>query len=513
MSTTTAISSPRIALAGCFHETNTFAATPTDESTFRATRGWFVGSELLDAYRGTHTVMGGMIDAAATHEIELVPIFGAFATPAGTVTRRAFDTITDQVVDGLERAGHLDGLLLELHGAMVVEDDPDPETSLLRSIRAVLGPLPIATVTDLHANMTPERITHIDVLVGYRTNPHVDTREAGVEAVGHLTRLVREGRRTTVRHGSVPVVAAPIAQSTSELPLRRSIETARDLEQRHGMCNVSVHGGYAFADVAHAGVSFTVTAPADRGDQADEILATLRRQAWDHREEFAVALPDTEAAIHTAVEHLRLHGGPVAVTDTGDNINGGGPGDTTWLLRAALDQVDAPVAATLWDPAAVAAARDAGIGGTFTASLGGRAEALGGAPLDGPATVRYIGDGRFVNAGPMSEGARVSMGPTAVVSFGRADVVLQSVPVQPNDLEVFRSVGLDPADYGVVLLKGAAAVRAGWEAVVTSFVDAGTPGVTDCDLDRLPYQHLRPVWPLNAAAAPTDLPTTSEDRP
>lgn len=513
MSTSPASSRPRIALAGCFHETNTFAATPTDEATFRGTRGWFVGSELLDAYQGTRTVMGGMIDAAATHGIELVPIFGAFATPAGTVTRPAFDTITTRVMDGLEQAGQLDALLLELHGAMVVEDDPDPETSLLRDIRATLGHLPIATVTDLHANMTPERVTYLDVLVGYRTNPHVDTYEAGVEAVGHLVHLVRDGRRTTVRHGSVPIVAAPIAQSTAEVPLRRSIETARDLERRDGMFNVTVHGGYAFADVAHAGLSFTVTAPADRGDQADEILTTLRRQAWDHRAEFAVALPDTDAAIRTAVGHLELHGGPVAVTDTGDNINGGGPGDTTWLLRAALDQVDAPIATTLWDPAAVAAAREAGVGGTFPASLGGRAEALGGAPLQGRATVRYVGDGRFVNAGPMSEGAQVTMGPTAVVSFGRANVVLQSVPVQPNDPELFRSVGLDPADHALVLLKGAAAVRAGWEAVVTAFVDAGTPGVTDCDLDRLPYRHLRPVWPLSAHAAPTDLPGTSEGRP
>lgn len=488
---------PRVAVVGCFHETNTFASRTTDEAAFHRKGGWLAGAELVDAYAGTRTVVGGMLDLAPSLGFEPVPVFGAYATPAGMVTRAAFDRITEQIIDGLQPAGTLDGLLLELHGAMVVENEPDPETRLLERIRRTIGDLPVVAVTDLHANMTGARVRHLDALVGYRTNPHVDTYEAGVRAAEHLQQLMAGELPTVVVHRAVPMLAAPIAQRTDTEPLHGLLEAAQDLEHRYGMIDVTVHAGFAHADVAHAGLSFTVTAPADRSDRADEVLGRLCTQAWEHRHEFEVTLPDTDDAVRKAAARFEQAGGPVAVTDTGDNINGGGPGDTTWLLRAALEHLTEPVAATLWDPAAVTAARGAGVGGRFEANLGGKAESLGGAPLVGEAIVRWLGDGEFVNRGPMASGARVSMGPTAVVGFGRADIVLQSLPVQPNDPEMFRSVGLRPADYPLILLKGAAAVRAGWGPLVSAFVDAATPGVTDCDLRRLPYRARRGAWPLD----------------
>jgi microcystin degradation protein MlrC len=491
---------PRIGLAGCFHETNTFANRRTDVAAFRAVRGWHVGQELLEAYAGTRTVMGGMVNGAREYGFELVPLFGAYGTPAGVVTRGAFEAIVLRLVDGFAEAGALDGLLLELHGAMVVEGDPDPETTLLTAIRETVDDLPLVAVTDLHANMTAERVKLLDALVGYRTNPHVDTYESGAAAAGHLSRLVRDGVETTLLHRSVPVLPVPIAQRTAEVPLLRLLATAREQERQHRLLNVTVHGGYAYADVSHAGVSFTVTALADQVPQAQKVLDVLAMQAWEHRSEFAVELPEASAAVQQASQLYRRHGRPVAIADTGDNINGGGPGDGTWLLRAALEGADARVAATLWDPSAVEIAKTIGVGGTFAAELGGKAEALSGEPLRGQATVRWLGEGTFVNTGPMASGARVTMGPAAVVEIGHAHVILQSLPVQPNDPEMFRAVGLHPEEQALILLKGAAAIRAGWAPIVSGFVDAGTPGVTDCDVRRLPYQTLRAVWPLDPGA-------------
>jgi microcystin degradation protein MlrC len=500
---------PRIGLAGCFHETNTFASNVTDVAAFRASRGWYLGAELLEAYDGTRTVMGGMIDGATDHGFELVPVFGAFATPAGIVTQTAFEEITGQLIDGLRRASPLDGLLLELHGAMVVEGDPDPETTLLTAIRETIGDLPLVAVTDLHANMTAERVNLLDALVGYRTNPHVDTYESGADAAAHLSRLLNGELETKLLHRAVPVLAAPIAQRTADVPLLRLLATAREEERRHRLLDVTVHGGYAYADVPHAGLSFTVTAAIDQLEQADEVLVLLARQAWERRSEFAVELPEAPAAIQQASQLYRRHGRPIAIADTGDNINGGGPGDATWLLRAALEGADARIAATLWDPSAVEIAKTIGVGGTFAAELGGKAEALSGEPLRGQATVRWLGEGTFVNTGPMASGARVTMGPAAVVEIGHAHVILQSLPVQPNDPEMFRAVGLHPEEQALILLKGAAAIRAGWAPIVSGFVDAGTPGVTDCDVRRLPYQTLRAVWPLDPGA--TLSPTTNEE--
>jgi microcystin degradation protein MlrC len=219
----------------------------------------------------------------------------------------------------------------------------------------------------------------------------------------------------------------------------------------------------------------------------------LTYPAWDPpARELAVTAVREAAALATKRR------GPVGVADTGDNINGGSPGDTTWLLHAASTYPEIRVASTLTDPGSVAAAESAGVGGRFDAELGGKAEPSSGDPVRGEAMVRWVGDGTFVNTGPMARGARVSMGRAAVVRIGNADIILQSSAVQPNDPAMFRAVGLDPGDYQLILLKGAAALGAGWFPITSGFVDAGTPGITDVDLRRLPYRHAR-SWPLDTA--------------
>lgn len=495
----------RVGLLACFHETNTFVDRPTDRAAFERRPGWLLGQELVDTFAGTKTVVGGMLAEAERRRLELVPIFGAYATPAGPVPAATFQGILEEIASGLDRAGHLDGLLVELHGAMVVEGDDDPETRLLRSLREQLGSAaPIVAVTDLHANMTPARTELVDALVGYRTNPHIDTFERGVDAARHLDRLLGASDRLVIRHRRVPVLAAPIAQRTDDEPLRGLLASARELERRYGLIDVTLHGGYAYSDVRHAGMSLTVTAASGAATEVDEVLDQLTERAWTSRHEFLVDLPDAPTAVARARAMFEGEGGPVAMADTGDNINGGGPGDTTWLLEAALDGSPGRVAATLWDPQTVEEAHAVGAGARFTAHLGGKSAQLSGAPLRHEVTVRHLGGGEFTNTGPMAHGARVTMGKTAVVSIGdAADVILQSLPVQPNDPEMFRSVGFSLDDYALVLLKGAAAIRAGWSPLVTGFIDVGTRGVTDCDLQRLPYQNLTDVWPLEPVPAPT----------
>ena len=502
----TTVSNPRVALAGVFHETNTFASSRTDIPAFERRSGWLEGEQLRAAYAGTRTVVGGMLDQVARRELEVVPVFGAYATPSGMVTSAAFETIVARLCEGLSTAGSVDGLLLELHGAMVVEGRADPETYLLEQIRTVLGDRPIAAVTDLHANMTSHRCELLDILVGYRTNPHVDTFESGADAARHLLELLAGRHQTVIAHARSAVLAAPLAQDSDQLPLLRLLQRARQLERRHRFIDVTVHGGYAFADVPHAGLSFSITAQDNDPVVAEEAVEELATLGWRHRDEFAMDLPDAHAAIEVAARQAHDLGGPVAVADTGDNIGGGSPGDGTWLLHALLAGQHRTAAATLCDPAAVQQASAAGVGATIELHLGGRGEELGGAPIVAPVQVQTLGDGTFTNTGPMAQGARITMGPTAAISLGSLDIVLQSQPVQPNDPELFRSVGIEPRNYELLLLKGAAALRAGWSSLATAFVDAGTRGVTDSDLTRLPYRELRDVWPLTErrAAAPEE---------
>jgi microcystin degradation protein MlrC len=91
--------------------------------------------------------------------------------------------------------GPIDGLYLDLHGAMVAEGFPDAEGELLRRARAILGPTaPITASLDPHCNLTAAMVEHADALAPFRTYPHVDMRDAGARAVVLLLERIRRGR-------------------------------------------------------------------------------------------------------------------------------------------------------------------------------------------------------------------------------------------------------------------------------------------------------------------------------
>lgn len=475
---------PRVAVVGVFHETNTFAPRPTGRAEFGAR--WLVADRLAGAFAGTRTVVGGFLDGTHQHGLAAVPTFGAYATPAGLVTADALAAIRHQLSRALRHSGPFDGVLLELHGAMAAEGGDDPEQGIVAMLREAVGPAPIACVLDLHANLGRDRLRAVDVLLGYRTNPHVDTYQRGVDACRHLAQVLAGRLRPVRAHRGLPVVAAPVAQRTDVEPLAGILAHARQQEVAEQLVDVTVHAGYAYADVPHLGMGISVTADVSRRGIAERVADELAALLWQRRERFRRDLPPAAEAFADAARGADAPG-PVAIADTGDNINGGAPGDGTWLLAEALHHPRMATLATVWDPVAASAAARVGAGATVALSLGGRSAPSAGEPLPVKATVLTVASGTFVNSGPMATGVTVSMGTAAVLRIGGCDVVVQREPVQPNDPELFRCLGLDPTGYDVVLLKGAAAVRAGWREIAARFVDAGTPGVTDSRLARLTF--------------------------
>lgn len=481
----------QVAVIALFHETNTFSPVPTDVTAFEA-EGWYDGDALLHRYQGTKTVVGGFLDGLAERAHVPVGVFGVYATPAGRVTAQAWSVLTERVLAGLARLVRFDAILFELHGAMVVEGCDDPEAEICAAVRDIAGDRPVVAVTDYHANMTPQLLATVDLLVGYRTNPHIDTWETGRDAARHLDAMLAGGPRPSVVFGTVPVIAPAIAQGTSAWPSVRWLLRARELERRGDLLDVTVHGGYAYADVGYAGMGVTASTlgPVTQARAAVEELCEL---AWSMRADLRPQLPAPVEAIAAAVD--RRHGvgvGPVGVADTGDNINGGTSGDGLALVAAVREHASQRYLTTWVHPGLLQAAVAGGAGTTVSvpAEL---AEATG----HERAEVLAVIDGEFVNQGPMASGKRVSMGRSATLRIGNVDLLLQGRATQPNDPQMFRSAGLRPEDYDLVLLKGAAALRAGWAGVVRDLVDAATPGVSDSRLERLPYRNLaEQVWPL-----------------
>ncbi|MFL6556155.1 MAG: M81 family metallopeptidase, partial [Bacillus sp. (in: firmicutes)] len=173
----------RIGIAFFYHESHSFSPMKTEIEQFR-NEGYFIGDEIYDAYIGTKTEVGGFLDVLKQEEdVEIVPLLCAAAVPSGVVSTEAYSIIEKQMLETIQQAGRLDGLLLALHGAMVVENLFDPEEHLLGKIRELIGPnVPIATTLDMHANLSEKMIDYTPLHFGFKTYPHIDMYEQGIHA-------------------------------------------------------------------------------------------------------------------------------------------------------------------------------------------------------------------------------------------------------------------------------------------------------------------------------------------
>jgi microcystin degradation protein MlrC len=378
----------RVAIGGISHETNAFSSIQTDLALFQR-RTLLRGQALIDGSRGVSNTLGGMVDAAEGLGWTLVPTIFASATPSGRVQRGTFETLLNELLDGLRAAepSTLDGVLLALHGALVAEAVSDGEGEILRRVRQLVGPaLPIVVVLDFHANLTPAIAQHADVVIGYETYPHVDPYARGAEAVVTLARVQSGAIRPVRALRQVPMLTPLTAQWTlGPTPMRDLMRLALEAERQPGIVCVMLAGGFPFSDIHDAGLAVLVTADGDQA-LADATAERLALECWERREFFRVELTPVAEAIARLQTATR---GPIVLADVADNPGAGGSNDGTTILdalvRASVQDVAFGVIA---DPASVARAEAIGAGGQGLFHLGGKLDHLHGPTLELPARAR-----------------------------------------------------------------------------------------------------------------------------
>ncbi|MBI2493065.1 MAG: M81 family metallopeptidase [Candidatus Rokubacteria bacterium] len=485
----------RFFIAMFAHETNTFSTLPTDRRQFEA-RALRYGGEILEAYRGTGTCLGGMIDAAAARGVTLVPSLAAAASPAGRVSADFYEQTKARLLADLRAAAPLDGVLLDLHGAMVPEAAEDGEGDLLRAVRAALGPaVPVGVTLDFHANVSADMVAHATLLHGYKTYPHVDMDARGREAAERLADVAAGRLRPAVAWRQTPLLPPIAGQLTARGPMRRLSDLADGMEHDPRVVSVSVFAGFPLADIRDAGLSVYVATDGDR-PLAERLADELARTAWEHRREFLHTALPVEAAVAKA---LAAAGRPVVLADIADNTGGGAAGDTTEVLRELL-RVGARgvTVACVWDPAAVAACARAGVGATVTVEVGGKVDPSHGAPVPVTGRVRTLSDGRFVHRGPMFRGLEGRLGPTAVLDVNDLKIVLISYRWQTLDPEMIRFVGIDPAAERILVVKSSVHYRAAFEPIAHEVIEVDAPGLSSSNLARFSFKHVRrPIFPLD----------------
>ena len=484
----------RIAVGCIGHETNTFSPVATTLDNFKK-GSYHRGDEIITAFRGTRTITGGFLDVAEQFDLQPVPLLWTFATPSGTVEHAAYQTLKTEFLMLLQNAGALDGVLLDLHGAMVTDELEDAEGDLIQAVREVVGETWIVTALDLHANITAKMAHYSDVIIGFDTYPHVDCYERGFEA-GQLLFGINAGKiQPTMAYRQLPLLTAPPAQCTMKSPMTEVINGLHALETEPGVVTATLSMGFPFADITDAGVSILVTTNGDM-TLAEAYADQFASDIWEMREQFTFNLHTVEAAIEIANQ---TDGKPIVLADGADNPGGGGPCDGTTILQKfiAADVQDA-VIAVIADPESVAQAVAAGVGNNVRLNVGGKTDTQHGDPVALIGDVKTLSDGRFVLKGPMGRGTVGNMGRTAVVHVGGVEIILTERRIQPYDAEVLRSVGIEPQTRKLIALKSAVHFRADYTPVAHQILEVDTPGVHSPNLFNYDYQKLRRlIYPLD----------------
>lgn len=498
----------RIAVGGFQHETNTFAPSKADYAAFEAGGGWpgvKYGEPLFAAVEGANIPAAGAIQALRALGHQLVATAWAAASPSAQVTRDAFERIVGGLVEQLEAALPVDGVYLDLHGAMVTEAHDDGEGEILRRVREVVGPrVPIAASLDLHANVTRAMTERADALVAYRTYPHVDMAETGARAARLLDRMLKTGARLASACRSLDFLTGLPSQSSFIDPCKGLYRELGEIENRHDAV-LSFTPGFPMADFEECGMSVF-----GYGGDAREVAAAverLRQAVAGAEKDFALELYAPDDAVRLAREGGEP-GRPIVLADTQDNPGAGGNGDTTGLLAAMVRQnARDALLGLLIDREAAARAHEAGQGATLPFALGGRSRVAGDAPYAGEFTVERLGDGRFTCTGPMFKGFRMTLGPMALLRSRAAPgvrVALASKKVQAADQEMFRHLGVEPRAERILGLKSSVHFRADFQPIAKEILVVKAPGPALADPAEFKWTklrkgvRLRPLGPVYA---------------
>lgn len=498
----------RIAVLGFSLESNRFAPS-CGEKDFRL-RSFLIGDEIsVDARAETPRHDSSMCGFYAEMDKlysgpdgwQAVPIRFIRSVPAGPVEEAFFNQFIADTQAELAAALPVDGVYICEHGGAIATHTHDPDGVVFEMVRQVVGPdVPVVATLDLHCNISDEMQAATNIMIGYRSNPHIDHFERGQEAASALQEMFA-GLRPKSYRVRLPLVAPSTTQLTADGhpygDLIKKGQARIDAE----IMNVSAVTGFAFADTPKNGLTIIVTARHDLA-AAKRVAIELATEAWADRARYKPALISLQDATEQALAVAANPSLPaVLFADPADNPGGGGRGNTTYILEAFHNAGVKDCALTpFFDAALVDEAMAVGEGGQFEAQFN-RAETHDlSKPFVAAARVLRLSEGVFVSDYGMDSGKVMNTGPSVVLDLNGLQVVVISRRQQALSSDYFTAFGIDTTAMRSLIVKSRGHFRAGFKHLfsVENIHEIDVPGLTSPILSRFNWQYLpRPVYPLD----------------
>ncbi|WP_316810913.1 M81 family metallopeptidase [Pedobacter heparinus] len=482
----------KVAVLGITHESNTFVKEHTTLCQFREGH-WMKGETLLNEYRSAFHELGGMIEVLEEEGMEIVPVMYAEATPGGMVSKVTYETLLQELFTALDSALPVDGCLVVPHGAGVSELFRDMDGHWLSLVREKLGDrIPVIGTLDPHGNVSNQMVTSTNALVAYKTNPHIDQRETGRLAAKLLVNTLKKKIKPLQHLIQLPLAISIEQQFTGKAPCKNLYALADALSQQQGVLSISIMLGFPYADVEEMGSSVIVVTD-DEEQLAISTGKMLEAYMMAHKQEFVGLKQDIQDLFPTIEKSEK----PVLLLDMGDNVGGGAPANSAYLLKALEGYGRFRSFICLYDPAAVQLAISHTAGDIFDMVTGNPEDIT--MSYTGRVKLLYTGDGKFKETAPRHGGqVNFDMGKIAlVVTSGGNTIMLTSLRVPPFSLKQLTAFNVIPEDFDVLVAKGVNAPIAAYTTVCKTLLQVNTPGVTCADMTRFNYNNRRkPIFPF-----------------
>lgn len=480
----------RVFLATLGTETNTFASFPTGAEDFQ---------RVLWAEHGIERIEPNPWAAPAQHWLkrargegwEVIESLHAFAEPAGKTVRSAYEAMRDRILADLAAAGPVDAVLMFLHGAMIADGYDDCEADFVTRMRQQVGPgVKIGLELDLHAHIDQRLLDVADIIVFYKAYPHIDYSERAED----LFELMRR----TLAGEIEPVMALfdckvmGLFPTTREGPMVQFIDDLFAAEGRDGVLSLSLNHGFPWADVPNAGAKMLAVVDGDRA-KAARVAEHYGRRFYAIKEQATLPFTPFDEAIAAAT---KTGDKPLLLADTSDQTGGGAPGDTTYMLKAFLDNgIGNAVYGPMWDISAVGICFKVGIGTRLKLRIGGKFEPHSGPSLDVDAEVLFLKRDGYQD---QLSNEKVPMGDVAVIRVEGIEILLCTRRVGVFSPTMFTHHGITLENKQVIGLKNLYKHRDIFRPLTRDQLFVATPGACPPDWKSIPFQRIpRPMWPLD----------------
>ena len=469
----------KVFTGGISTETNTFSPMPTGMRDYKIIR------PEDDVEEGTMTAFDQFrLDTQARGWDYVFGLY-AGAQPAGVTTRSTYESLRDELLERLQAAMPVDIVLLGLHGAMVAEGYDDCETDIIDRVRQIVGSnAKIGVELDLHCDVTQAMIDTADAIVLYKEYPHIDVANRAADLFNIIADAAEGKTNPTMALFDCRMIGLYL---TSYDPLRSFVDDILAMEGKDGILSISLVHCFPWGDVPTCGAQALAITDGD-ADQAARVAEEVGRKFFGMRRE----LDQTPLSIDQALaQALAAPAGPVVIADRADNAGGGAASDSTFMLKAMLDQgIENSGLAMMWDPIAVQVAMSGGVGAKLDLRLGGKMGPMSGDPLDLTVTVTSIVENMIQEWPQQGEPMRIPCGDSACLHCNGIDIIVSSRRVQPFSPDVFSNFGIDPSQKRLLVVKSSQHFYAGFAPIASQIVYMAAPGAVAPRFAEIPFKRV-----------------------